>query len=75
MCFGTGGLGDALFIAGMPGTGKTATAMEVVRLLREQQARGVLPEFKLVTLNGMRLVRPHQVTMFYVALCFIEYKK
>eukprot|EP00752_Nemacystus_decipiens_P015924 g14231.t1 len=55
-----GGLGNALFVAGMPGTGKTATAHEVVRVLKEQQARGLLPSFKLVELNGMRLQEPHQ---------------
>eukprot|EP00903_Cladosiphon_okamuranus_P021157 g19433.t1 len=55
-----GGLGNALFVAGMPGTGKTATAHEVVRMLKGQQARGLLPSFKLVELNGMRLQEPHQ---------------
>ncbi|CAM9288833.1 unnamed protein product [Ectocarpus sp. 6 AP-2014] len=55
-----GGLGNALFVAGMPGTGKTATAHEVVRILKGQQARGLLPRFKLVELNGMRLTEPHQ---------------
>ncbi|CAN0162790.1 unnamed protein product [Pylaiella littoralis] len=55
-----GGLGNALFVAGMPGTGKTATAHEVIRELKGQQARGLLPKFKLVELNGMRLTDPHQ---------------
>ena len=29
-----GGLGSALYISGMPGTGKTATVMEVIRTLK-----------------------------------------
>ena len=30
-------------------------------MLKGQQARGLLPSFKLVELNGMRLQEPHQV--------------
>lgn len=31
-------------------------------ILREQQASNKLPSFKLVELNGMRLINPHQVS-------------
>ena len=50
-----------MYVSGVPGTGKTATVSEVVRLLREQQAEGDLPDFKLVEVNGMKLTTPQQI--------------
>lgn len=35
---------------------------KVVSILRDQQAKGELPSFRLVELNGMRLIKPHQVS-------------
>lgn len=43
---------------------------KVVRILKGQQARGLLPRFKLVELNGMRLTEPHQVK--HISLLFRE---
>lgn len=39
-----GGLGSALYISGMPGTGKTATVKEVVRVLEVRICVGVSTE-------------------------------
>ena len=50
-----------MYISGVPGTGKTATTNEVVRLLRQSQEEGGLPDFKLVQVNGMKLTAPQQI--------------
>ena len=55
-----GGLGSALYVSGMPGTGKTATVMEVIRALKSRAARGNSPNFKFIDINGMKLSYPHQ---------------
>ncbi|XP_067941586.1 origin recognition complex subunit 1-like [Watersipora subatra] len=53
------GTGGCLYISGVPGTGKTATVLEVVRHL-QQQSDHSLPGFKFIDVNGMRLTQPHQ---------------
>jgi hypothetical protein len=53
-----GGLGCAVYISGMPGTGKTATILEVIRKLRLQHQQGKLPAFQFLEINGMKLPRP-----------------
>lgn len=61
---GDGG-GGALYISGMPGTGKTATVREVVRTLQANQTY----EFDFVELNGMKLPHPyHAYTLLHKAL-------
>ena len=55
-----GGLGSALYISGMPGTGKTATVMEVIRTLKENARRGLNPDFEFIELNGMKLPHPYE---------------
>lgn len=55
------GTGGCMYISGVPGTGKTATTNEVIRILRESLEEGGLPDFKLVTVNGMKLTAPQQV--------------
>jgi len=42
----------------MPGTGKTATTMEVLKKMQEKYASKKL---KIITINGMTLSNPHQV--------------
>lgn len=49
-----------MYISGVPGTGKTATVMEVIRCLRKQVTRDDLPKFDFVEINGMRLTEPRQ---------------
>ncbi|GBG30424.1 Origin recognition complex subunit 1 [Hondaea fermentalgiana] len=55
-----GGAGGALYISGMPGTGKTATVHEVVRSLQREARNGSLADFDFVEINGMRLPHPYQ---------------
>uniref|UniRef100_A0A8C4Q6Y4 Origin recognition complex subunit 1 n=1 Tax=Eptatretus burgeri TaxID=7764 RepID=A0A8C4Q6Y4_EPTBU len=47
-----------MYVSGVPGTGKTATLCEVVRVLREGVCQGCVPEFRFVELNGLRLTEP-----------------
>jgi len=56
-----------MYISGVPYTGKTATTNEVIRMLKESQIEGDLPEFKLVEVNGMKLTTPQQI---YVQIWF-----
>jgi len=55
------GSGGCMYVSGVPGTGKTATVNEVVRMLRESQTEGDLPDFKLIQVNGMKLTAPNQI--------------
>lgn len=67
-----GGTGNAMYISGMPGTGKTATVREVVSKLAQEYhrsqeggpaaaARADLRPFRFVEVNGMKLPHPHAV--------------
>lgn len=63
------GTGGCMYISGVPGTGKTATVREVVRTLRESMDDSVIPSFKFVEINGMKLTDPnHAYTEIYKAL-------
>ncbi|XP_042212573.1 origin recognition complex subunit 1-like [Homarus americanus] len=53
--------GGCMYISGVPGTGKTATVREVVKLLRDCSNEGVLPSFTFLEVNAMRLTEPHQL--------------
>ncbi|XP_018012664.1 origin recognition complex subunit 1 [Hyalella azteca] len=57
LCDGTGG---CMYISGVPGTGKTATVREVVRLLQSSAASGDVPSFTYVELNALKLTEPRQ---------------
>lgn len=50
--------GSCVYVSGIPGTGKTATAREVVRELYKQSKNGVLNKFEYVEINGMKLLTP-----------------
>jgi len=52
------GLGGCYYISGVPGTGKTATVMEVMRCL--QASSDEYPDFNFYSMNGMRLTCPDQ---------------
>ena len=59
-------LGKCLYISGVPGTGKTATVMEILRQVRRRVEAGELPRFQLVEINGNRLPSPyHAYTHLY----------
>jgi origin recognition complex subunit 1 len=49
-----------MFIAGAPGVGKTACVRAVVRELKEEQAKGSIPEFDFISLNGMEMRYPFE---------------
>ena len=53
------GAGGCCYISGVPGTGKTATVMEVVRYLQDNSQD--YQEFDFFSMNGMRLTSPEQV--------------
>ncbi|XP_045615281.1 origin recognition complex subunit 1 isoform X2 [Procambarus clarkii] len=55
------GNGGCMYVSGVPGTGKTATVREVVRLLKECSHEGDLPSFTYLEVNAMRLTEPHQL--------------
>ncbi|KAK9456090.1 P-loop containing nucleoside triphosphate hydrolase protein [Dipodascopsis uninucleata] len=48
-------MGSCIYISGTPGTGKTATVKQVIRLLKEQSY-----DFTFVEINGMKIVQPIQ---------------
>ena len=52
---------SSLYISGLPGTGKTATVLEVIRRLHREQKRGKIPPFRFLEINAMRLKHPRDV--------------
>ncbi|PVU85192.1 hypothetical protein BB560_007124 [Smittium megazygosporum] len=50
-----------LYISGVPGTGKTATVMEVLRMITFASDKGDLPDFEFIEINGMKLTDPQQL--------------
>ncbi|KAI8987250.1 P-loop containing nucleoside triphosphate hydrolase protein [Mycotypha africana] len=52
--------GTCVYISGVPGTGKTATVLEVIRYLQHQAEEKELPAFDFVEINGMKLADPNQ---------------
>ncbi|KAM6262059.1 origin recognition complex subunit 1 isoform 2-T2 [Porphyrio hochstetteri] len=59
------GTGGCMYIAGMPGTGKTATVQEAIHCLQQAVEDDCIPSFQFVEINGMKLTDPHE---FYVQL-------
>jgi origin recognition complex subunit 1 len=56
----TDGTGSCIYIAGTPGTGKTATVREVVAQLNAAVVAEELDDFIFVEINGMKVTDPHQ---------------
>ena len=54
------GTGSCIYIAGTPGTGKTATVREVISKLESSVAADELDDFIFVEINGMKITDPHQ---------------
>jgi Cdc6-like AAA superfamily ATPase len=66
---GDDALGGCLYVSGVPGTGKTATVMEVMRKLRRRAESQQLPLFQFVEINGLRLPSPyHAYSRLYEVL-------
>lgn len=55
---GPGGIRSSIFLAGAPGVGKTACIRSAIAKLYGEQARGELPAFSFIPLNGMELRHP-----------------
>ena len=49
-----------MYISGVPGTGKTATVHEIIRTLQQFSDESIVPQFKFIEVNGMRLTDPNQ---------------
>ena len=58
-----------LYISGVPGTGKTATVHEVMCSLKEAEGEGLVPPFKFVEINGMRMTDPYQTYPLIWKVC------
>lgn len=56
----TDGTGTCIYIAGTPGTGKTATVRSVISSLHAAVLSDELDDFSFVEINGMKLTDPHQ---------------
>ncbi|KAF1989472.1 P-loop containing nucleoside triphosphate hydrolase protein [Aulographum hederae CBS 113979] len=56
----TSGTGSCIYIAGVPGTGKTATVREVIAQLNASVLADELDDFIFVEINGMKVTDPHQ---------------
>ena len=49
---------SVMFVAGPPGSGKTASVNSVVRRLEAERGKGTMPNFKFAKINGMELRHP-----------------
>ncbi|KAH8556513.1 P-loop containing nucleoside triphosphate hydrolase protein [Umbelopsis sp. PMI_123] len=54
------GTGTCIYISGVPGTGKTATVLEVIRHLQHKSDNENLGKFQFVEINGMKVTEPSQ---------------
>ena len=54
------GMGGCMYISGVPGTGKTATVMEVKKTLESYVKSGDVKDFNFIHINGMKLTEPTQ---------------
>ena len=63
-----------MYISGMPGTGKTATVLEVVHELQQcsvTKGGGDVPVFQFIHLNGLNLTNPQQVFQVILKVCYV----
>jgi len=63
-----------MYVSGMPGTGKTATVLEVINELQQSVTNeGDIPAFQFVHLNGLNLTNPQQVFQVILKVFYILY--
>jgi origin recognition complex subunit 1 len=66
---GNGNGGKCLYVSGIPGTGKTATVLDVMQNLHRSAKEGEIPSFQFVEINGLRLPSPqHAYSALFEAL-------
>lgn len=53
-----GSAGGAIYISGLPGTGKTSVVKEIIKSLEAERARGELPRFVWIEVNGLHMPKP-----------------
>ena len=59
---------SCMYISGMPGVGKTAMVREVARYLQGAVDEDMLPSFKFVEVNGMKVTAPPKIFISIVAV-------
>ncbi|KAF9919299.1 Origin recognition complex, subunit 1 [Lobosporangium transversale] len=63
------GTGSCIYISGVPGTGKTATVLEVIRSLQAKADIGEISPFQFVEINGMKVTEPsYAYVLLWMAL-------
>ena len=76
ICLRTGEecLGQCLYVAGVPGTGKTATLHEVIRQMRAKIEAKELAPFRYIEINALRLATPQHayVQLYRVSLTCVS---
>ena len=60
ICGGTEATGSSMFVAGPPGVGKTGCIRAAIAKLQRDQAKGLVPAFRFVSLNGMEMRHPFE---------------
>ena len=61
--------GRCLYVCGIPGTGKTATILDVMRSMKKKLEAGKVGPFQFVEINGLRLPSPnHAYSTLHEAL-------
>lgn len=58
-------------MSGVPGTGKTATVLEVVRSLKQQVEAEELPKFHFVEINSLGLPAPQHAYSHLFKVCSV----
>jgi len=64
-------MSSVLYVAGVPGTGKTATISKIIQTMDECEKAGEIPGYKAVYCNGMKLTSPKNAFLeIYRALIY-----